>query len=255
MTATTRKIIKYVGSGLLILAGLGALFSGSWVSFIFIILGTTIIFPPTEMTYKKYIHKIPNVDEIGSRAIRIIAIIILFGIGSQIDGKKEKKEIPSATKTPVQLDKNETHVEVVPEKLYDKGIPGLAPVDVYLNFEKAGFKTEKELRDNGSFWYNDLSDNGIDYHVETYCERGVDAVDQVRITATRMEPQYNDVEDMKQFLKFACSIPYEGGDKNKTDKFIEKNFYKDRASIVVSGVKFTIYCPTEFLRMIDIEKE
>lgn len=148
--------------------------------------------------------------------------------------------------------KNETEV---PENKESKIIAGISPVDVYGSFEKMGFETDKDIDSEGAIFRNKHSSKGIDYNVETYCEKGVNDVTSVSLQATRMLPQYNKVADMKQFLKYGCSIPYDGYDVEKVSKFIDDNYFNDKASITISGVKFTIYCPTEFARMIVIERE
>lgn len=132
-------------------------------------------------------------------------------------------------------------------------IQGLKPVDIYGSFQKKGFSLDKEIGTDGSIFTNKNTDNGIDYLVETYCESGINDVTSIRLTATRINPQYNKVADMKPFLKFGGSVPYEGADSEKINAFIDQNYNKNKSSIVISGVKFTIYCPTEFMRMMDIE--
>lgn len=134
-----------------------------------------------------------------------------------------------------------------------KTIVGLKPSSIYLAFEQIGFKTEKNIDAEGGIYTSKATIKGIDYYVETYSNSEND-VTSVTLTATRTNPQYNKVTDMKQFLKNGCSIPYDGADQEKISKFIDDNYYNNKANIVISGVKFTIYTPTEFVRMMEIEK-
>ncbi len=141
------------------------------------------------------------------------------------------------------------------KKFNTKTIQGIQPVDVYGNFEKRGFLVDKKITAEGSIFTNTFTENGIDYSVETYCEDGVTNVTSITLNAIRMYPQYNTVVDMKDFLKYGCTIPYDGADIPKVKDFIENNYFRDKATITISGVKFTIYSPTQFVRMLDIEKE
>jgi hypothetical protein len=135
-----------------------------------------------------------------------------------------------------------------------KIISGIEPVDVYGNFEKIGFITSKNIDADGATFINTSSSNGIDFNVETYCESGVNDVTSISLQATKMYPQNNKVGDMKSFLKYGCSIPYDGAEPEKVSQFIDNNYFNNKASIIISGVKFTIYCPTEFARLMVIER-
>ena len=139
-------------------------------------------------------------------------------------------------------------------EIESKHIPGISPSDIYLNFEKKGYNTQKNIASDGSFWINEKRDNGMYYYIRTYCADGVSNVDAIRLSVTREYPQYNKVNDMKPFLKYGCSIPYDGSDYNSVLKFIDNNFNNDKADTVISDVKFTIYAPTKFSRVISIEK-
>jgi len=136
-----------------------------------------------------------------------------------------------------------------------KVISGIVPSDIYLGFEKNGFKTTKKIGTEGSFFYSDFSSNGIEYHVTVFCSEGVSGITSVRLQATRIEPQLNDLNDIKPFLKFGCSLPYDGSDQQKISSFIDEYYNKDKASIVISGIRFTIFAPTKFYRGVEIETE
>lgn len=138
------------------------------------------------------------------------------------------------------------------KEIKDKIISGINPSDIYLGFEQNGFITEKNIDAGGGIYTSKASTNGIDYIVETYSNSD-NNVTSVTLTATRISPQSNKISDMKIFLKYGCSIPYDGSDVEEIGKWIEQNYFKDKATTTIAGVKFTIYCPTEFARMIEIE--
>lgn len=187
-----------------------------------------------------------------------IAVVVLIGmvilgiiVGKDKDAKQPNTETADKSKAAEQAT---TKTEVSTNT--SKTIEGIEPVDVYGNFEKKGFKVDKQIStDDGSLFICTSEDNGIQYEAKVFCESGVTDVTTIRLSATRINPQYNKVDDMKPFLKFGCSVPYTGFDAAKVSEFIDHNYNKNKASIVISGVKFTIYVPTQFARMIDVEKE
>ena len=176
-----------------------------------------------------------------------IAVFVLLGmavLGYFVSKGKTEKEI-----NPLENKEQNKNSKVI------NASPAINPVDVYGNFEKSGFSLDKKITSEGATFTNKLTDKGIEYIVETYCENEVDNVTSITLSANRILPQYNNVEDMKPFLKFGCTIPYEESNAPKIKAFIEQNYYKNKASIIISGVKFTIYTPTKFSRMIEIERE
>ena len=150
-------------------------------------------------------------------------------------------------------DKTSTDTKTVAAKT-DNKIPELKPVDVYLNLEKQGFTTTKNLSSEyGNSWDCKSSSAGIDYHVNVFSD-DVNSVERVRATA-----MLNGIEDKQiiatmPFLKYVASVPFEGNDPAKFAEWLDKNFDNDKQSLTISDVKFTIYAPTKLLRMLDIEK-
>jgi len=137
----------------------------------------------------------------------------------------------------------------------DNKIPGLSPVDVYLNFEKRGFKTEKKLGTDYSFWYSNDSSAGIDYNVTTYTEGDVNSVVSVQVTAMLNGEESKDIITVLPFLKYSASLPYENANAQKAVEWVETNFNNDKARVDISGVTYTIYAPTNLLRMLRVEKQ
>ncbi len=134
-----------------------------------------------------------------------------------------------------------------------KFINGLAPVDVYLNMEKEGFKTDKQLGgEYGNSWTSTKSYAGIDYKVETFSSN-TGNVENVRGTAI-IDPSQKQVIATQQFFIFLSSLPYENSDPNKAGQWVIENFNNDKASIVIGDAKLTIYAPSVTTRMLTIEK-
>lgn len=163
----------------------------------------------------------------------------------------EKKLTEEAKKSETSISSSQTK-EVV--KKIDNKIPGLMPVDVYLNFEERGFKTEKNLGSEYSFWYSKDSSAGIDYNITTYTEGDVKSVVSVTATAMLNGKEKKDIIATLPFLQYISSLSYENSNPQEASKWVEDNFNNDKATTTINGVKYTIYVPTNMLRMLKIEK-
>lgn len=137
---------------------------------------------------------------------------------------------------------------------YSDIIQGLAPVDVYLNMEKQGFQTEKDFSsEHGNTWTSKATIDGISYQVSIY-SMGADNVETVKATAM-IDPTTNNIRETLKFICYVGSTPFTGAEPEKTIEWIKNNFNNDKASIVVNGVRFTIYSPTDMVRLLTIEKD
>ena len=123
-------------------------------------------------------------------------------------------------------------------------IPGLKPVDVYGNLENKGFTIKKEITtDNGCWWYCEKIEGGIKYYVRIYSS-DVSSVEQISCDASVTTA--SNVKNAKSFFQFISSIPYENSEPNKISEWLNTNYNKDKASTIISGVKFSVYTKTEF---------
>jgi hypothetical protein len=133
-------------------------------------------------------------------------------------------------------------------------IPGLQPVDVYLNLEKIDFVTEKNISSEyGNSWICKGSDIGIEYTVDMYSQDIV-SLENIRATASLTELQYVDISSTKQFFKYIASVPYDNSNPSQVSAWIDHNFNNDNSSIIVSDVVFTMQVPSNFSRTMIIEK-
>jgi hypothetical protein len=209
------------------------------------------------------------------KALKIAAVLLMGFLVLGYFASKEKKEKDLADKNNPKKDTIQTSkldnntstkegvinyggngnvVETKPTETNKTNyIQGIKPVDVYGNFEKIGYTIDKNIGTEGSFFIATFEEKGISYEAKIFCENNVSEVTSIRLSASRLSPQYNSVSDIKPFLKYGCSVPYNGADAAKANAFVDENFNKNKASIIIAGVKFTIYAPTQFVRMIDIE--
>lgn len=132
-------------------------------------------------------------------------------------------------------------------------INGLAPVDVYLNLEKTGFTTDKNLSDAGNLWTCKLNEQNINYVVTTY---STNTTNVSSVTATAMvEAGSKDIAATEQFFKFICSLPYDGSAPDQAAQWLSANFNNDKATTTIGDAKFTINAPSAAARTLSIEKQ
>lgn len=264
-----QRVITITGIVLSFLVAIPALADGGYISAVaFSFLGITLLsrLSPSIAARLPFLNvkRIRIGMFVGLTLIGLIALAQTRGSGIRSDIAKPtveatKEEQPNATvghknDGQVYYDVDGNKISKSTNVTTVKNIPGIQPVDIYGNFEKKGFQVEKQVTSEGATFICTSEEDGIDYEVKAYCEEGVSDVISIRLTATRINPQDNSLSDLKPFMYYGCSIPYDGSDPLQVRQFINKNWNNDKASTLISGVKFTIYCPTQFARMIEIEK-
>ena len=177
--------------------------------------------------------------------IILISIIVLSWLVSSNETETKKPVITGSSKN-----KDSAPTEIVKAK--SQLIPGLMPVDVYLNMEKQGFTTEHIFDTENNFyeWTCKHSVEGLDFRVEVSGNK-VDNVNFVRATAM-IDPAFKKSEAAMPFIKFVSSLPYEGSIPTKAVQWVEENFNTHQAKTTIGGVKFEIFAPTVGARIIVI---
>jgi hypothetical protein len=170
--------------------------------------------------------------------------VIFYAIGLTLNGTSEENT-------------KEHNIERISKSTNEnnpsKYITGLSPVDVYLNMEKQGFKTEKQLGgEYGNSWTSKHSSAGIDYTVDVFSSN-IDNVESVRATAI-IDVVNKKIIATQQFFQFVSSLPYENAKPEEATKWVANNFNEDKASTIIGDVKFTIYAPSLAVRMLGMEK-
>lgn len=132
-------------------------------------------------------------------------------------------------------------------------LPGLEPVDVYLNMEKMGFVTEKISSEFGYSWFCRKNYAGIKYEV-SFSSLDGRTVETVTATAMIEDVLNKNIIATKPFFLTIGSLPFDGNEPRKAAEWINENFYNNKKSIIISGVEFTIIAPTNFVRTLRISK-
>lgn len=164
----------------------------------------------------------------------LIAVALFFGI----TGEEPTSSSPKA--------------EGSQEQLHTQYIPGLSPTDVYLNLEKEGFSTEDSFNSEyGNLWTSKRSVAGINYTVETF-SYNVDNVVSVKATAM-VDVNGKDIVATNHFFQFVSTLPYTNANPEQAASWVTKNFNHDKAATQIGGVAFTMFAPSQYVRMLQIE--
>jgi hypothetical protein len=175
----------------------------------------------------------------------LVGVVLVFSILVSTCARKNSSE--SAQNAEKKAESETTTEEM------SNFINGLNPVDVYMNMEKQGFKTEKQLGgEYGNAWTSTMSYDGMDCKVETFSSN-VNNVESVTATAM-IDVTSKKIIATKQFIQFVATLPYENAKPEDAANWVDKNFNNDKASIIIGDAKFTIYAPSVAVRMLRIEK-
>jgi hypothetical protein len=133
---------------------------------------------------------------------------------------------------------------------YNNVIPGLMPVDVYLNFTNKGFEKEgpRSLSNDMVFWKVSRSLNDADLQVEIFGKSGSNVY---KITA--MSTNYGSIQSKtpENFLGYIATLPYKGSNPDKAQNWLEKHI-NTNASIIIGKVKFDTYANSERVRILEM---
>lgn len=122
-------------------------------------------------------------------------------------------------------------------------IPGLEPVDVYLNLEKKGFTTTKHFGQSQNTFVCELEEDDCSYTVTAYTPAGsASTVKTVQVMAQWFGPGDDAAtEKLKPFMSFAATFPYEGATPEQAKRWVEANLGKEVSATFAAGVKFELF--------------
>lgn len=166
-----------------------------------------------------------------SQGVKILGIVILclfvfitYQFCSNSTTSTTTPSVQSTTETSVVTEANE------------KNIPGLMPVDIYLNLEEKGFETTKELNPCCS-WYSVSGSSPVRYLAEVY-GNSASTVYRVNASVTTTIDK-NTKAIAKPFFGYIATLQYTGSNPEVARDWVEKNVGK-KASTVIGGVTFEL---------------
>lgn len=185
--------------------------------------------------------KMAEISKIKMDSVRLVETTL-----EKLKKDKELAEINTKPSTQTQAP-----VEKAAAEISLKTIPGIVPGDIYTSLEKNGFTIEKEFStENGCFWHCKFSSDGLDYYVRIFGST-TSVVEEIKAQATINTA--DNIQASKSFFNFIASIPYDNADNEQVSNWLKNNFNKDKQSITISGVTFSIYSPTKLTKLLTIE--
>lgn len=148
-------------------------------------------------------------------------------------------------------DNKTTNQELTEKTDFNSYIPGIEPVDVYLNLKNEGFKIDKTFNPEfGNSWECKKQIDGIDMYVNIYSPNSASKFQSLKATIT-VEAGYKHIEAGKYFIKYISSLPYDGSNNVAAVNWIDKHFYHS-ADTIIGNVQFSLKAPSNYARLLII---
>jgi len=191
-----------------------------------------------------------------------VILAVLFTIPSLFVANESIEKAKEATESKVMTEentekKNQNDSKAIHEDLSDDNaipvIPGIMPVDVYLNYDKRGFKTKKIYNQGGNLFESKLRDDGVEYSVTAF-SRVNHKVES--ITGLAMIKEFhNYASDLKPFIELLTTLPIKNFDNSAAKSWLTKNYNNHQATYTdkQSQVKLTMIAPTKWMRELMFE--
>jgi hypothetical protein len=96
--------------------------------------------------------------------------------------------------------------------------------------------------------------SGLDFRLDTYSKDDKKKVESIRMTGRIVNQQEKSIEATRMYIMALASLNYTGADEGRAKQWVSDNFYTDKATTDIGGVRFTIYVPSEWVRMLTLEK-
>lgn len=133
-------------------------------------------------------------------------------------------------------------------------IPGVEPVDVYLNLKNEGFKIDKTFNpEYGNSWECRKKIDGIDMYANIYSPNSTSKFQSVN-ASVMVEPGYKHIDAGKFFIKYISSLPYDGSNNVAAVNWVERHYYHS-ADTIIGNVQFSLKAPSKFARMLTISAQ
>ena len=130
-------------------------------------------------------------------------------------------------------------------------IPGLNPVDVYLNLEQRGFTVTKDFSGGSAIWTCAQKWPSVDLTADVI---GSSATE---VTMVRAMVMADGVEKTalagRDFVAMVASVPYDGAQPQVARDWVVSNYDQDSSTTTIGGARFTLRAPSDLYRMLLIE--
>jgi len=210
-----------------------------------ILIGTGVLFMPylfawftLKPGYSKNFRKLSFIW----MGIAVLVLVLDIFIASHVSLPPQK--IISSADQSIKSSNNDGNSQQMDNQ--EKVIPGIMPVDVYLNLEQKGFQTAKEFSPCCT-WISTKGDYPSALSVEVY---GSNASSVRRINGN--DNHFNSLSS--PFLEKLATLKYDGADPEKASAWVKKNISKN-AKTKFGSVTFEIKKWTTSARTLSIYVE
>lgn len=135
----------------------------------------------------------------------------------------------------------------------DPYIKGFDPYATNLALKEYGFKTDRDFSLNGKSWTAERDDVFIKYSVLMFSPDDHEQITSYRLTIA-VEPGYENISKGKKMMQELSGVKYDGNDAAKAYEWVGQNYNKNNASIDIGGVRFAISAPSDFIRILNVNK-
>lgn len=129
-------------------------------------------------------------------------------------------------------------------------IPGLNPVDIYVNLKQRGFTVKDSYNPGYSIHDCEQAWPSVTF-VASVGGPGSRAVDDIRATVMADGVQKTALAG-RDFLALIASVPYTGANPDMAHQWVVDNFNRDSAIITIGGAVFVLKAPNPVFRLLSI---
>ena len=104
----------------------------------------------------------------------------------------------------------------------------------------------------GNSWTCTRQDYGIKQTVVIFSPKAETKASSVTFTV-QVEPD-TDINEGRQFAEKVATIIYDSADPSKAQQFVSDNYNTDNASVVIGDAQFTMKAPSDYVRVLEIQK-
>lgn len=230
--------VKLIGGVLILLGGVGSLSKGETISGLLLILLGTCLLPAVSSTLEKKF--VPW----QIKGVRYGVYLVLFLSAFLIAKPLKKRTETVRTDKSLQIKPNKNNIV----KTCNYGgdlfpiIPGLIAADVYPNFEKIGFKVDKQIKNDYTNILCTLSERNIKYTVSI---DGCSPDDLIRVTASVLDNSGLNKKETEDFFGYVATLQYKGAEPEKARQWVKDNINNDGAELTIGCTRFRINFKTQ----------
>jgi hypothetical protein len=180
----------------------------------------------------------------GKSALLTLAGMVVFFVGVGIIAENASKTAPSnsSAKTTTIDQKAPSTTQTAPTAKKEPAIPGLKPVDIYLNLDKEPYNLKFGDWSKGATRSEKCGKRDKDNAELRVCIRSTDVNDVLVIDATVLG---TNVAGANWLFPYLATVPFDGNEPQKAKAWVTENLPKLKegqpVETTIGGAKFTLF--------------